>query len=213
MIKRLRIVIVAVVLTIAGVVGGVVALAGGSAGQPTVIRPARDWLRVHRFLPAGQHPRLDIADVARTLLEVEPNYRVFHRVHTDKPTFRDALVTAACTYVFGHAGRIDHALHVHGFRFHDQASGPNVSALTPGGADHDGYALQCGYGSALGTRLLELDASTGGLSLVNLARYAQARAHDVTAGLAFTTRPYGLQTKPRVHRYLVHRLARVECRL
>ena len=207
--RKLGFAIVAVLLTAAGVVGGVVALAGGSTGRPAVSRPARNWLRVHRFLPPGPHPRLELSDVARTLSEVEPHYRQIHRAHTDKPTFRDALVTAACTYVFGSAGRIDRALHVRGFVFHDQASGPNVSPLAPGGTDHDGYALQCGYGSARGSRLLELDASTGGLRLVNLARYAQARGYSVTAGLSFTTKPYGLAGRPRAHAYLVRRLARV----
>lgn len=207
--RKLWVVIVALVLTVAGVVGGVVALAGGSTGRADESRPARDWLRVHRFLPAGPHPRLDLADVVRTLSEVEPHYRQIHRAHTDKPTFRDAVVTAACTYVFGPAGRIDRALHVRRFTFHDQASGPNVSPLEPGGTDHDGYALQCGYGSARGTRLLELDASTGGLRLVNLARYAQARGSGITAGLSFTSKPYGLASRPRAHAYLVRRLARV----
>ena len=61
----------AVLAVIVGVVGTVVALAGGSTGQPPTLitQPARYWLGQHAFFVPGQPDRVDIADVARTMLE------------------------------------------------------------------------------------------------------------------------------------------------
>ena len=205
----------AVLAVVVAVVGCVVALAGGSSGQPTrtVTDPTRYWLRQHAFLPPGAHPRIDLSEVARTLLGLESDFRDAHHVHTYNAIFRDELVTHACTYIFGHSVRVDRALQVHRFRFHVQASGPTLSSRLPGGTDHGGYALQCGYSRGpLGTRLLALSVSSGGLRLHNLTTYAQARQHGVTAGFAFTARPHGLATQPRVRHYLSGRVGRVAYR-
>jgi hypothetical protein len=203
----------AVVAVVAAVVGSVVALAGGSTGQPSahhrILHPARHWLREHAYVLPGHRSRVDVSVVALTLLRLEPNYREVHHVHTYNAIFRDEVLTQACSYIFGHAGGVNHDLHVHRFRFDLQASGPSVSPLKPGGTDHDGYALQCGYSHGpLGAHLLELCVSSGGLTLHNLTTYAKTRRRSVTGGLAFGTRPHGLLGRPRVRAYLRDRLAR-----
>jgi hypothetical protein len=201
----------AVLAVVVVVVGTVVALAGGSTGQsPTLItQPARYWLGQHAFFVPGQPDRVDIADVARTMLKLEPDFRDAHHVDSSNAPFRDELVTEACAYIFGSSARVDHALNLHGFRFDLQASGPNVSPRLPGGTDHDGFALQCGYSNgSRGPRLLELGVSSGGLTLYNLTTYAHARAQGVTGGFAFTARPRGLAATSLVHDYLLGRLAR-----
>ena len=202
-----------VLAVVLAVVGCVVALAGGSTGHPAprpITNPARHWLQRHAFLTRGQPAALDLTDVARTLLGLEPDFRKAHHAHLGRANFNDELVTQACTYVFGHTPRINRALKLHRFRFDIHASGPTVSPREPGGADHEGYALQCGYSHGpLGGRLVQLDMSSGGVTLHNLTTYVQARGDGVTFALAFAPRPRSLAARPRVHRYLAQRLARV----
>jgi hypothetical protein len=203
---------VAVVAVIVAVVGCLVALAGGSTGQPApppVKDPARYWLSQHSYLVPGNRGQVDLAGVAQTLLGLAPNFRAEHDVQTDNGTFRDDVLTQACTYIFGHSARVDHELGLHRYRFDLQASGPNVSPRLPGGTDHDGYALQCGFSRGqLGQHLLELEVSSGGLTLHNLTTYAQARRRSVTGGLSINARPHGLAGKSDVRRYLLLRLDR-----
>lgn len=205
-------IVAAVVAVVVAVVGCVVALAGGSTGHPLpppITDPAQSWLQQHAYLVPGDDSRVDVSDVAQTLLGLEPNYRTVHHVDVDGATFRDDLLEQACIYIFGHTGRVDHALNVRRYRFDPQASGPNVSPLHPGGTDHDGYALQCGYSHGpLGGHLLELGVSSGGLTLHNLRTYAQVRGHGATGGLSFGRRPHGLFGRAQVRAYLRHRLAR-----
>ena len=207
-----RLTIAGAVLAVVAVVGGsVVALAGGSTGHPQrpITHPTRHWLRQHAYLVPGSR-QVDISEVAKTLLHLEPDYRTVHDVHTYNAIFRDELVTQACRYIFGPSGRINHHLHVRGFRFDLPASGPNVSPAQPGGADHNGYALQCGYSRGLrGAQLLELGVSSGGLTLPNLTTYAQARREGATGGLFFVKRPRALAGKPQLRGYLHDRLVRV----
>jgi hypothetical protein len=201
----------AVVAVVVAVVGCVVSLAGGSTGHPAQrpsAHPARDWLRQHGYLEPGDQFRVYVSDVAETLLGLELDHGA-HDDHAANAAFRDEALTQACTYIFGHSGRVDRALDVHRFRFDLQASGPNLSPQLPGGTDHNGYALQCGFSRGrLGEHLLELGVSSGGLTLRNLTTYAQARRRGVTGGLSFNARPRGLAGRPRVRSYLARRLSR-----
>lgn len=210
-------VLVCVVVT--AVAAGMLSLAGTTTA-PAASSPiaGRFWLRDHSFFDAHRHHLarpddrrpLNVYDLARTLLG-EGDVRRMHQVEGDVPHFREALLLYACTYIFGPTSRLQHVLHVRHYRFHGLTSGPNSSPRAPGGTDHAGYALQCSFSTdARGSRLLDLQVSSGGLALRNLTTYAHERRNGVTAELTYSVRPGRLVSRARVRAYLHRRLSRVE---